>query len=135
MLWKVSDLMTTLIKNTCVPIALLLFLSCGSRQVEEVETPANILSEEMFTKVLVDFALAESAYNLNIKNVPAQRFDTTYAFNPLSENHISKAKYDSTILFYAHHPNLYKKIYENVLAALSEIKTKRDTLRKDSVPK
>ena len=126
--------MRTVVKNTWIPV-LMLFFSCGTRQEEEVEIPANILSEETFTKVLVDFALAESAYNLNIKNVPVQRFDTVYAFNPLLENHISKTKYDSTILFYSHNPKLYKKIYENVLAALSEVKTKRDTLRKDSVPK
>ena len=109
--------------------------SCGTKPNAEVKIPANILNEETFTKVLVDFALAESAANLNVKNVSVQKLDTTYAFNPLKENHITQSKYDSTILFYSHNTKLYKKIYENVLAALSEIQTKRDTLKKDSVSK
>jgi len=114
----------------------ILFLKCGpGEQEEDVRVPANLLSEEVFTKVLVDYALAESAANLNIKNVPNDRYDTVYAFDPLKENHVSKSRYDSTLKFYAAHTKLYKKIYENVLAALSEMQTKRDTIRTDSISK
>jgi hypothetical protein len=95
----------------------------------------NILNETTFTKLLVDYALAESAANLNIKNVSLLRLDSTYAFAPLKENNISRTKYDSTLMFYSKHTILYKKIYENVLAELSEIKTARDTLKMDSIHK
>jgi hypothetical protein len=110
------------------------FTRCGSSEVDEIKAPSNILTESLFTKVLVDFALAESAANLNIKNVPNNRYDTVYAFDPLKENHISRSKYDSTLIFYTRNAKLYRKIYEGVLASLSEIQTRRDSIRTDSVP-
>lgn len=108
---------------------------CATKTEEPVARPPGILTEEVFTKVLVEYALAESAANLNILNVSVQRIDSTYAFDPLKENNISKTTYDSTLRFYAQNPALYKKVYENVLAALSEMQTKRDTLKKDSTSK
>jgi hypothetical protein len=111
------------------------FFSCGPKNDAEDPIPQNILNETTFTKLLVDYALAESAANLNIKNVSLLRLDTTYAFAPLKENNISRSKYDSTLMFYSKHTILYKKIYENVLAELSEIKTARDTLKMDSIHK
>jgi hypothetical protein len=111
------------------------FFSCEPKNEAVVTTPPNILNETTFTKLLVDYALAESAANLNIKNVSLLRLDTTYAFAPLKENNISRSKYDSTLMFYSKHTVLYKKIYENVLAELSEIKTARDTLKMDSIHK
>jgi hypothetical protein len=111
------------------------FFSCEPKNEAVVTTPPNILNETTFTKLLVDYALAESAANLNIKNVSLLRLDSTYAFAPLKENNISRSKYDSTLMFYSKHTVLYKKIYENVLAELSEIKTARDTLKMDSIHK
>jgi hypothetical protein len=128
--------MLRLFNNICHFTLLIVCLGgCSTNADEDIKIPSNIMSEEVFTKVLVDFALAESATNLNVKNVSILSLDSTYAFNPLKENHISKSKYDSTILFYAHNTKLYKKIYENVLATLSEMQTKRETHRKDSASK
>ena len=72
---------------------------------------------------------------MNIKNVPVNKLDTTYAFDPLEENNVRKSLYDSTIQFYAQHPELYKKIYENVLTLLSEMQARRDSLSIDSIAK
>lgn len=108
--------------------------ACNSNE-EDITIPNTIINEEKFTKLMVDFALAESASNLNVKNVAAQKIDSTYTFNPLEENNISKSQYDSAISFYSKHPALYKKIYENVLVSLSKMQTKRDTLKVDSLLK
>jgi hypothetical protein len=51
-----------------------------------------------------------------------------YAFNPLKQNNISKSKYDSTLIYYSQHPDLYKLIYENALQELSNLQTKRRAL-------
>ena len=96
-------------------------ISCSSVQEENISAPENILNEEVFSKLLVDFALAESTSNINIKNISPEKNDSAYAFNPLKENNISKAQYDSAIAFYSKHPTLYKKVYENVLAILSKM--------------
>lgn len=109
--------------------------SCGKKKENAVKIPDGILSEEKFTKVLTDFALAESASSMNIKNVNITKIDSVYAFNPLTENKITKSQYDSAINFYVSHPDLYKKIYENVLVSLSEMQAKRNPLKKDTVSK
>jgi hypothetical protein len=68
------------------------------------------------------------------------KFDSAYAFNPLKENNIDQAKYDSSISFYSKHPKLYKKIFEEVLTTLSKMQAARaakkdSTVKKDSVLK
>ncbi|MBS1650636.1 MAG: DUF4296 domain-containing protein [Bacteroidetes bacterium] len=79
-------------------------------------------------KVLSDFALCESASNLNIKNIDFRKVDSVYMFNPLSVNGISKAQYDSAIAYYAHNPKLYKGLYE---AALKILNDKSDSVAKN----
>lgn len=117
-------------------IAAAYFLSaCGNDQNAPVEIPATVLPSEKFEQVLVDFALAESASNLNVKNVAVQQLDSVYAFDPLKENNVRKSQYDSTLAFYSKHPELYKTIYENALARLSEMQSLRGNFRKDSVVK
>ena len=111
------------------------FIACSQGEEENITIPENVLSEEKYVNLLVDFSLAESASNLNIKNLSGRQFDSTYAFNPLKENNISQGLYDSTIAFYSRHPKVYKKIYEEVLTKLSNLKTEREKIKKDTVIK
>ena len=113
----------------------LLFFSCGKETVKEAVIPEGILSEELFCKVLTDFALAESAANLNIKGVSPLKTDSVYAFDPLLENNVRKSQYDSTIQFYTKEPELYKKVYEKVLVRLSELSADRSKINSDSLSK
>jgi len=113
---------------TCIGI----LFSCGKKEKKEVKIPEGMMSEETFTRVLIDFALAESAANMNIKAANIQKLDSIYAFNPLRDNGVTQSQYDSAITFYVGHPDLYKKIYENILAELSDMQTKRNPLVKDS---
>lgn len=108
------------------------FFSCKEINRQQAEKPLNILTEEQFIAVLTDFALAESASNLNIKNAQLQKSDSIYAFNPLIENNIRKTQYDSTIDYYSKNTEDYKKIYENVIARLSEMQAKRNAIKVDS---
>lgn len=116
-------------------ISSLLFFSCWEKREETVEIPPGILSEEAFTRVLRDLSLAESAANMNIKNVNVHKMDSVYAFDPLRENNITKMQFDSAVAFYVHHPELYKRVYENVLVALREMETRRNPAKKDSALK
>lgn len=97
--------------------------------------PQSVLSEEQFAKLLVDFALAESTSNINVKNLPADKMDSVYNFDPLIDNHVSKGAYDSTITFYSKNPALYKRVYETVLAELSKMQVKKDSVKVDQVSK
>ncbi len=122
------------IKTLLPVIALSVMISCAKSD-EEENIPANILNEEKFTKLIVDFALAESVSNINVKSLPADKMDSLYNFDPLVDNNVSKSQYDSTITFYSKHPELYKKVYENVLAELSKMQVKKDSLKVDQVVK
>lgn len=126
--------MKILFLNTSFLFCLLLF-SCGKKEEKSEELPAGILSEEQFSRVLTDFALAESAANMNIKTIEVRRLDSVYAFDPLKENGVSQALYDSTVSFYVKRPDLYKKVYEKVLVALSEMQASRNSGAKDTAAK
>jgi hypothetical protein len=108
-------------------------LGCNPKKDEDIKIPEGILSEEKFTAILVDFALAESASNLNIKNAIVQKIDSVYAFNPLVDNGVRKSQYDSTVKFFTEHPEAYKHVYDNVITVLTEIEAKRKAGKKDSL--
>jgi hypothetical protein len=109
-----------------LPVLSSLFIGCGQKEETGVEIPANVLNEARFTKLLTDFALAESAATMNIKNVLPHKADSVYAFNPLIDNTVRPSQYDSTLAFYIKHPALYKKVYENVLTALTVLEASRE---------
>jgi hypothetical protein len=110
--------------------------SCGKKEEEgELIIPSYVLDQEQYVKLLVDMALSEAASNVNIKGVATQKYDSVYKFDPLKENKITKAKYDSTLAFYSRHPKMFKDLYDQVLTELSEMKSKRDQEKKDTVIK
>lgn len=126
-----------------IPFLMFVNLRCSNKSLSNNQAP---IPQEKFSKLIADFLLAESAVNLNIKNLNINAFDSAYAFNPLKDNNISKSLYDSTILFYSSHPDLYKEMYEEALQLLSEMQTAQRTiimqdslraiqLKKDSIEK
>ena len=107
-----------------IPVLALSLVSCTDQGKKEVTIPKGIIDEAQFTSLMVDFSLAESAVNMNIRNVALSKSDSVYAFNPLKEHGIRKAQYDSSVTFYTRHPQLYKRIYDNVMARLIEMKAR-----------
>ncbi len=97
----------------------LLSVSCG--EAENQGKPKNIIPDEDFINLLVDFSLSESASSINIKKVGNSGFDSVYAFNPLLERNIRKSQYDSTLMYYAEHIPEYKIIYESVLERIGSM--------------
>ena len=122
-------------KTAFVFAGFLMLAACGKKQEEDTSIPPGIMSQETFTRVLTDFALAESAATMNVKNSDLQKLDSIYAFNPLRDNGVTQGGFDSATAFYVRHPQLYKKVYEDVLVALSEMQAKRNPMVKDSSSK
>lgn len=108
-----------------IGIATAMLFSCKNSAKEQEQYPGNILKQEEFARLLTDYALAESAANMNISGASMRQFDTVYAFNPLLENKVRPSQYDSTLEFYINHPELYKVVYEKVLENLSRMQTAR----------
>jgi hypothetical protein len=106
-------------------VFLLLLSSCGEEE-KKVKVPDNVLDQEKFSELLVDFALAESASAINIMNLKRPgELDTVYAFNPLIDNNVKRETLDTTLYFYSHHPKEFKKVYEMVLEKLSKMQASR----------
>ena len=107
-------------------------IGCGSNSVPP--PPAYVLSADTFADLLVDFSLAESAASTNILMVKGHQIDSAYAFDPLRERQISPVVYDSTLRYYARHPEQYKEVYQKVLTKLSALESaRRGTPSPDSV--
>lgn len=99
--------------------------SCSENATNSLTKPSNILPEDTFVAVLVDYSIAESITNLNIKSVQPAKFDSVYAFNPLKLRHIRKSQFDSTIYYYAARPAQYRIIYDTVLSHLNTLRLAR----------
>jgi hypothetical protein len=96
--------------------------SCGKNEEYRNSVPDGILPQAQLADLLVDFSLAESSSNLNIKRTTIQKVDSVYSFDPLAEHGIRKSQYDSTLDFYSHHPDLYRNVYDSVLVKLADLK-------------
>ena len=103
------------------------FASCKPTAEENEIVPPAILSEEKIVKVLTDAYLAEGASGMNIKNVSGEKFDSAYVFNPLKDNNIDKAQFDSSMAYYTKHPKKLKIIYDKILDKLSVIQANGKT--------
>ncbi len=113
---------TNLIKLFIVSV--LFFSSCKPTSEENEVVPETVLSEDQLVKVLTDAYLAEGASGINVKNVPGEKFDSAYVFNPISDNRIDKAVFDSSMAYYTRHPKKLKLIYDKILDRLSVIQAK-----------
>jgi hypothetical protein len=105
-------------------VVVVLFFSCAPTSGDEKLMTENILTEEKLVDILTCAYLSEGASGINIKNVPGEKFDSTYLFNPLKENNVDKEKFDSTMAYYTSRPKKLKGIYDKVLAKLSEAQAK-----------
>ena len=110
---------TNLIKLFIVSI--LFFSSCKPTSEEDEVVPENVLSEERLVKILTDAYLAEGASGINVKNVPGEKFDSAYVFNPLKDNRVDRVVFDSSMAYYTRHPKKLKVIYDKILDKLSVI--------------
>ena len=113
---------TNLIKLFIVSV--LFFSSCKPTSEENEVVPETVLSEDQLVKVLTDAYLAEGASGINVKNVPGEKFDSAYVFNPISDNRIDKVVFDSSMDYYTRHPKKLKLIYDKILDRLSVIQAK-----------
>jgi hypothetical protein len=130
-----SDIMKKNLKSILMAMIISLLLASCAREKKKAPLPPDILTEEQFATVLSDFALAESASNLNIQKAALHQMDSVYAFDPLLENGVRKSQYDSSLKFYIAHPERYREVYEIALVKLSEMESARATAKKDSTVK
>ena len=82
--------------------------------------PRGILHSWEMRAVLVDLHKADAVLQLN--NIPAQNIEVRriYYAQVLDKHGITQAEFDSSLVWYTAHPQLFDKIYPKVLAELQE---------------
>lgn len=108
-----------------VAITLILMLALVSCSEKQQGPPKNVLDKEQMSELLVDFTLAESAATVNPKKSPLEKYDSTYAFNPLKDRKIERALYDTSLYYYSRHPEEFKEVYDLTLEKLSKMQASR----------
>lgn len=103
---------------------LITLLSACKNRNEQGELPASILKQDKLVAVLVDIHLEEAKLNSSVDvSKPMPKIDTISFIQVFKRNHITKAEFDSSMVFYTQHPKLMNETYDKVIEVLSEKKT------------
>lgn len=96
-----------------------LFMVCSCNK-KTVKIPEGILTKQELIPVLVDIHLAQAVVGINQFSDTARYNVNEYALAVFKMHHITKAKYDSSLSFYATYPDLLDEIYQEVINELSK---------------
>jgi Domain of unknown function (DUF4296) len=101
----------------------LLFIvtACSKSERVSVDIPTYVIPKDKFVTILTHCYLGEGASSINVKGVTGEKFDSTYLFNPLKDNQVTKTEFDTSLAFYTKNPLLLKGMYEQVLENLSQM--------------
>lgn len=104
-------------------LSFFLFLfSCGQKQ--EPKAPAYLINEAEMVNIMVDMHLVETAANLKVypPDSARQMYQDDFASIFLTHG-VTKAKYDSSLYYYATQTDQMNVIYDKVLENLSEMES------------
>jgi hypothetical protein len=95
-----------------------LFTYCNK---PEKEAPKNIIGKEKMTLMLTDLCLMEGA--INIANIPGiHQNQQALKFNVYKQHNVSRAQFDSSLIFYCKHMDEFREIQAKVLEELNKKK-------------
>lgn len=99
-------------------------IACTEKQPETI--PADVLSQEKMTAVLVDVHLVEATMNLNVMSPGNIVIPDNYplSIDVLKKHQITKKQYFDSFIYYTQHPDVLNKIYEEVINDLSKLQAK-----------
>ena len=94
-------------------------IGCGSKKTET--TPAYVVDKQKLINVTVDLKIIEGAINLNHYNrvTDKETIDSLYK-SVYNKHKITKAKIDTSLVYYSTKPKLLSEIYDSVLVKLSK---------------
>jgi hypothetical protein len=97
------------------------FLSaCGDSDLGK--RPKYVLPEEKMIPILVDLHMAESEKQLTGGDfADTARTDTISFYKIFAKNKITKAEYDSSMMYYSKRPEMLDAIYDEVINELSRM--------------
>jgi hypothetical protein len=102
---------------TSVCLMALMFFSCSKR---EEKIPPDIISKEKMTEILIDVHLAEVKWQINAPSDNAPGGKQSYYKYIFNKHHISYDQLIKSYKYYSAHPEVFSKIYDDVITGLSK---------------
>jgi hypothetical protein len=102
-------------------LTLMLFVSC-SKDVEQIETPKDLLDKNKMADVLTDISLMEAAANVQLTQNTNANIEETLKFNIYKQHNISRTQYEANLKYYSASTAEFKEIYDIVLQNLNKQK-------------
>lgn len=105
--------------NTVLFFTIILSTACNSPEPQLV-MPSNIIREDSMVRILVDIHLLEASINMGLLNNSVSSTQSDKVYNVFKKHSTTRQQYDSSMNFYSSNPQLLNKIYEQVIASLSQ---------------
>ncbi len=111
-----------------LPLPLLLLHCCGPG---ETEIPPGVLQKEQMIDLLVEMHKADAAKQQDHSMYPdSTGLDTVNYELVFAAKKIKRAEFDSSMKFYSSHPDLFDKVYDEVITRLNLEQTELQGLKK-----
>jgi hypothetical protein len=99
-------------------VVILFHYSCSE---EKKDIPENIIGKEKMTLMLTDLCLMEGA--INIANIPSvHQNHQALKFNVYKQHNVTRAQFDSSLIYYCKHMDDFREIQSKVLEELNKKK-------------
>ena len=100
-----------------LPLSVLLLYCCGAG---ETEIPPGVLQKEQMIDLLVEMHKADAAKQADHSMYPdTAGLDTVNYELVFAAKNIQRAVFDSSMKFYSSHPELFDKVYDEVIMRLN----------------
>jgi hypothetical protein len=112
---------------TILAVWVLFFINCSGPD------GRNIIPEKKFVNVLVDIHLADGIAVINMNSADTFRLDSASLYGSVLKKYkVTRAQFDSTMVFYSSHPGDFQEIYNKVIAKLKRMEDELNREAKDS---
>lgn len=100
-------------------LILFVFALVACNQEKEIQIPADVLTKEQITPVLIDMHIADATLISQQLDNKESRFKGENYYEMVFEKHnTTREEFNRSIAFYARYPEDYNEIYDDVLSQL-----------------
>ena len=98
----------------------LIFIACESN---EVSIPDDVIDREEMVLILADIHIAEATSNYKLLNDSVKTNINIYYSDIFKKHNITSEQYKTSYDFYLEHPQLFNRMYDEVINELSRRQT------------
>lgn len=98
------------------------------------KVPDGILSEKKMQAVQLDMQLAEAMISVNSQDFPDNAHKEALYQSIFRKYRITQAEYDSSLVWYGRHLDIYMKVYDRVLADLNKRQNELGDVQASAAP-